>query len=89
MYGGDDGDVNSGQLEVRYHDGSPSTVVPGFEFENLSKEGPESLANFIDGCRSGQGACYIGADSLVGLRTVQTIDAMYRSEQSGQVEGVI
>jgi len=32
---------------------------------------------------------YVGADSLVGLKTVQTLDAMYRSDVSRQAEDVL
>ena len=32
---------------------------------------------------------YVGADADVGLRTVQAIDAMYRSSISGNVEACL
>lgn len=58
MYGGDDGDESSGALDIRFHDSSTQDVyVPCFQFENLSKAGPESLDAFVDGCR---GACECG-----------------------------
>jgi hypothetical protein len=61
----------------------------GFEFEDLAQDGigPESMQCFIDSCL-GRGDFYVGADVLVGLRSVQTIDAMYRSHVSGNAENV-
>jgi hypothetical protein len=61
------------------------------EFENYDQfanngTGPESLHAFVDACR-GQ-PFYNGADGTVGLRVVQTLDAMYRSAKSGRPERV-
>ena len=79
---GDDLHENSGAVEIQ---------VPerGFEFEELEQSGigPESLQSFIDACIGGSNY-YVGADALVGLRSVQTIDAMYRSHVSGNAESV-
>lgn len=96
FYGGNDRDPRSGKLEwLRGGDhenaGSVEIKCPelGFQFEELDQEGigPESLQCFIDACL-GQDDYYPGADSLVGLRSVQTIDAMYRSHVSGNCEDV-
>lgn len=54
----------------------------------LSLLGPESLQNFIDACL-GRTDYYVGADSFLGLRTVQTMDGMYRSDASRKVEDVM
>lgn len=68
----------------------------GFEFESLDAQGtgPESVQSFVQACLlnrrddtddgSQATMCYVGADSLVGFRTVQTLDAMYRSHQQKQ-----
>mmetsp|Transcript_21727 Transcript_21727/g.45641 ORF Transcript_21727/g.45641 Transcript_21727/m.45641 type:complete len:402 (-) Transcript_21727:165-1370(-) len=98
IYSGDDRDVDSGRLEWLRgdDDGSGSGIGTveiqcselGFQFEDLDQEGigPESLQTFIDSCLGRE--FYVGADSLVGLRSVQTIDAMYRSHLSGNCENV-
>ena len=61
----------------------------GFQFEELDQDGigPSSLQCFLDACL-GRDDYYIGAESLVGFRCVQTIDAMYRSNASGKCEDV-
>ena len=95
-FSGDDRDPSTGALEwLRGDDehkmGAVDVQYPdlGFQFENLEQDGagPESLQCFIDACL-GRDECYLGADSLVGLRSVQTIDAMYRSSVSGECEDV-
>lgn len=70
-------------------DTTDTDTLDAFDFENFEKEGsgPESLQSFVDDC-CGKGDCYVGADSLTGLRTVQTLEAMYRSNQSKQLETV-
>lgn len=83
---------DSGQLEIDYFDSTrPSEVYPGFAFENLDTGvgdnggyGPESVHAFVDGCLGLP--CYVGADAVVGLKAVQTIDAIYRSAKSGKAE---
>lgn len=90
LYSGLDLVPGSGELTLRRHDGKERTE-PGFEFENYDQHaqngtGPESLHAFIDACL--QREHYNGADASVGLRTVQTIDAMYRSAKSGHPESV-
>ena len=94
---GIDRDPTSGKLEWLRGDahenlGAVEIQCPelGFEFENLDQEGigPESMQCFIDSCL-GLDNVYVGADVLVGLRSVQTIDAMYRSHTSGNAETVV
>jgi len=93
FYSGNDGDTNSGVLELRkseVNSGKPEYILPkqGFLFENLDTEGkgPESLQEFIKACQGKD--YYVGASSLVGLKTVQTIEAMYRSHHKGTVETI-
>ena len=71
-------------------------VEEGFEFENLEVGiddegnvvgGPESIYAFVDACLDRQ--YYNGANALIGLQTVVTIDAIYRSSISGMMETVI
>lgn len=87
-YGGDDQDPFSGKLELRRRDGNPTLDIlhPTFEFENYepSGHGPESLNALIDACCGIE--AYVGADATVGLRTVQAIDAMYKSANSGSMQ---
>jgi predicted dehydrogenase len=89
FYEGDDQHEESGSLELRKADGTiEKPCGHGFLFENCDRDetGPESVQNLIQACL-GQDF-RVGADSLVGLRTVQTIDAMYKSQQSKQLEDV-
>jgi len=87
FYSGDDADPNSGGLVLSRHDGTTQTHR-GFHFENTSQEGvgPESLQAFIDACLGK--TFFNAADAQVGLKVVQTLDSMYRSALSGQVEKV-
>ncbi|KAL7543504.1 hypothetical protein ACHAXR_013179 [Thalassiosira sp. AJA248-18] len=96
FFSGNDRDPTSGTLEWLRgddHDNVGAVEIQcselGFQFEDLDQEGvgPESLQCFIDACL-GRDDYYLGADSLVGLRSVQTIDAMYRSHVSGNCENV-
>jgi predicted dehydrogenase len=93
IYSGDDQDPSSGRFEFRRApDGGvelPLGPDVGFDFENLDMEGtgPESLESFVQACR-GSTDYYVGADSTTGLRTVQTLEAMYRSEHSKHPEKV-
>lgn len=94
LYGGQDHDPTSGRLELRQHmTGTPEFPCDpdvGFAFENTDPngDGPESMQAFLDACQ-GKQDYYVGADSLVGLRTVQTVEAMYRSHASKQLEQVV
>lgn len=88
LYGGSDLESSSGSLELRRAP-SGDTELPageGFAFENLdtSGTGPESVQTLIQACREGPSAAYVGASSAVGLRTVQVLDAMYRSHKEGK-----
>jgi predicted dehydrogenase len=93
IYSGDDHDPSSGRLELRRApDGGvelPLGPDVGFEFENSDAEGtgPESLESFVQACR-GSTDYYMGADTTTGLRSIQTIEAMYRSEHSKNSEKV-
>ena len=91
LYSGDDNRYDSGRLELRRRENGGKVELPdgeGFYFENTKQEGdgPESLQNFIAACNRQE--YYDGAGSLLGLKTVQVIDAMYKSAQSGQAEAV-
>jgi len=97
MYSGNDQDPASGRLEIRVggdenardKEGSVEVHCPEFRFEELEQDGigPLSLQSFIAACL-GEEDYYVGADSLVGLKSIQTLDAMYRSEASGNAEAV-
>lgn len=75
-----------------------SELKDGFYFEDgeQSGTGPGSMTAFLDACRTsssqdGQGkdlSSSMGNDSLIGLRTVQIIDCMYRSSISGRAEKI-
>jgi len=88
LYSGLDLVPESGELVMRRNDGREQ-ISKGFEFENYDQHaqdgtGPESIHAFVAACRGEQ--YYNGADGVVGLRVVQTLDAMYRSAKSGQSE---
>ncbi|CAE8669381.1 unnamed protein product [Polarella glacialis] len=87
-YSGEDMHPDSGALILKRHDGKDQRFE-GFYFENYSADGygPESLKAFIDSCLGKP--VFNGADAIVGLKAVQTIDAMYRSAKSGQPESVV
>jgi predicted dehydrogenase len=83
----DNHDDDNGSLEISLNDGE-STIIDGFEFENLSvTPGPESIHNFIAGLMGKE--YYDGANCLIGLKTVATIDAIYRSTISEMAEIII
>jgi len=92
-YGGLDGagsteaDPGSGCLELRRHDKKDMTV-PGFKFENYDAKGngSEGVCAFLGVCA---GRTFVNcAGATVGMRSVLTIEAMYRSAKSGRVEEV-
>ena len=95
VYRGDDRDQSSGKLEWLRGDEEELGAVEvqckdlGFQFEDIEQDGygPASMQCFIDSCLGLE--YYEGADSLTGLRSVQTIEAMYRSHASGNCESVI
>lgn len=75
-----------------------SELKDGFYFEDGEQEGcgPGSMKLFLNACCASsmnyaRGKCVKNSmvnDSLIGLRTVQVIDAMYRSSISGNVVDV-
>mmetsp|Transcript_13092 Transcript_13092/g.22444 ORF Transcript_13092/g.22444 Transcript_13092/m.22444 type:complete len:266 (+) Transcript_13092:72-869(+) len=75
-----------------------SELKDGFYFEDGEQKGlgPGSMAAFLEACRASSSAFAHSKhlptsaidDSLIGLRTVQVIDAMYRSSSSGSVESI-
>ena len=91
VFSGDDQVVESGRLELRHPCGKIEDALPGagFLFENCSHDGngPESLQAFLNVCNGKE--FYNGADGNIGLMTVQTLDAMYRSSLSLNLEDVI
>lgn len=89
-YEGNDREPSSGRLELRNPDGTVEVLHDEFLFENLDNvgSGPESLQNFVQLC-CGNVEVYEGADVLVGLRSIQSIDALYRSAKSGTPESII
>ena len=93
LYSGMDLESSSGSLELRRMP-SGNTELPageGFSFENLDTNGigPESVQALVQACREGPSAAYVGASSAVGLRTVQVLDAMYRSHKEGKEVTVV
>mmetsp|Transcript_17190 Transcript_17190/g.21089 ORF Transcript_17190/g.21089 Transcript_17190/m.21089 type:complete len:236 (-) Transcript_17190:42-749(-) len=89
-YGGNDREANSGKLEFKDKEGNVEVLHDEFHFENLenSGDGPESLREFVRLC-DGEEGLEAGANVTDGLRSIQTIDAMYRSHASSQVEAVL
>lgn len=75
------------RLEIWTNDGSHE-VGPPVQFEHLDQEGtgPGSLDAFVQACRDEE--YFVGAGAVEGLKSVCTIDAMYRSAQSGKAEDV-
>ncbi len=68
-----------------------SEMTDEFYFEDGDQEGigPASLKAFLDACRNScNGTKTPINDSFIGLRTVQIIDAMYRSSKSGNAEEI-
>ncbi|KAL7544606.1 hypothetical protein ACHAWF_007982 [Thalassiosira exigua] len=75
-----------------------SELKDGFYFEDgeQSGTGPGSMKSFLDACRASstrfsegkESPRTLANDSLIGLRTVQIIDAMYRSSISGRAEEI-
>lgn len=91
-YGGNDREPTSGKLEYKDKDGTVEVLNDKFHFENLENEddGPESLREFVRLCDGDEGdGLEAGANVTDGLRSIQTIDAMYRSHASSNVETVL
>eukprot|EP00531_Pseudo-nitzschia_arenysensis_P012375 CAMPEP_0116116504 /NCGR_PEP_ID=MMETSP0329-20121206/1074_1 /TAXON_ID=697910 /ORGANISM="Pseudo-nitzschia arenysensis, Strain B593" /LENGTH=399 /DNA_ID=CAMNT_0003610005 /DNA_START=126 /DNA_END=1325 /DNA_ORIENTATION=+ len=92
-YGGNDLDPSSGSLEYRKASGLIEVLCDRFEFENYENEhhGPDSLENFVELCCGGYGDKLptAGANVLDGLRSVQALDAMYKSHASKKAETVV
>jgi predicted dehydrogenase len=90
-YSGNDLDPSSGHLEFRPSDGSIEVLSDQFEFEAYDNEnyGPESIQAFVNLCCGLGSTSSTGATALDGLRSVQVIDAMYRSNASKQVEAIV
>jgi predicted dehydrogenase len=88
-YSGNDLDPTSGRLEYRGSDGTVEVLCDRFEFEAYDNQnyGPESIQAFVDLCCGGNPEA--GATALEGLRSVQVIDAMYRSHKSKQPESIV
>jgi predicted dehydrogenase len=93
-YAGNDLDPTSGHLEYRNAEGVSEILCDRFEFEAYDNVnyGPESIQEFVDLCCVGDGGKVppeAGATVLDGLRSVQVIDAMYKSNASKQVVSVV
>jgi predicted dehydrogenase len=94
-YSGDDLDPTSGHLEYRNAEGIVEILCDRFQFEAYDNEnfGPESIQSFVELCCSrtqeGKAPPIAGATALDGLRTVQVIDAMYKSNSTKQVVPVV
>jgi predicted dehydrogenase len=85
FYAGIDDQPTSGKLILSDVDGKHTVLNDSFEFEQLdySGQGPESLRNWIRACQ-GCDDYYVGADCQLGLQTVQTVAAMYESDNKKQ-----
>eukprot|EP00536_Pseudo-nitzschia_multiseries_P013438 jgi/Psemu1/290868/fgenesh1_pg.575_\ len=92
-YAGNDLDPSSGSLDYRPTNGSVEVLSDRFEFEAYDNEnnGPESLQDFVELCCGGYGDKIptAGANVMDGLRSVQVLDAMYKSHASGRRENVV
>jgi predicted dehydrogenase len=91
-YSGNDLDPTSGHLEVRDAQGVIEILCDRFEFEAYDNDnyGPESIQAFVDLCSgSSDSPPVAGATVLDGLRSVQVIDAMYRSNAAKRVVPVV
>jgi len=90
-YSGNDLSPTSGNLSWRKLDGSTEVLHDRFEFEAYDNEnnGPESIQNFVELCCGGDDVPEAGANVIDGLRSVQVIDAMYKSNASKQSESIV
>ena len=92
FYEGDDAHPSSGKLVFRSPDGTAEILEDSFAFESI-ETCPESVEQFVQLCASSKTNeeptgkkednknpnC---SNAMVGLRTVQTLEAMYRSHAS-------
>ena len=76
------------RLEYWRNDNGTHVIGPAFEFEHLDQggTGPGSMDAWIAACHGVE--YYAGATALEGLKAVATIEAMYRSAQTGKAESV-
>lgn len=92
-YSGNDLDPSSGSLDYRTNSGSTEILCDRFEFEAYDNEhhGPESIQQFIELCCGSHSneSPAAGANVMDGLRSVQVLDAMYKSQNSRQIEPVV
>ena len=93
-YSGNDLDHSSGCLEYRSADGSIEILSDRFEFESYDNEnrGPESIQMFVELCCgeiSGIDPPIACANAKDGLRSVQVLDAMYKSHASKRAEPIV
>lgn len=91
-YKGNDLDPTSGSLDYRATDGSIEVLCDRFEFESYDNQnyGPESIQNFVKlCCNSYDDIPIAGSNFMNGLRSVQVLDAMYKSHITKQIEPVV
>jgi predicted dehydrogenase len=87
--GNADLDPTNGRLEYRGSDGTVKVLCDRFEFEANDNQNysPESIQAFVNLCCRGNPEA--SATALDGLRSIQVIDAMYRSHKSKQPESIV
>lgn len=91
FYEGDDAHPSSGKLVFRSPDGTAEILEDSFAFESI-ETCPESVEQFVQLCASSKTDddknpnC---SNAMVGLRTVQTLEAMYRSHASQSLVDVM
>ena len=86
FYSGIQDQPSSGKLILVDADSKNIVLNDSFEFEQLEYDGhttPQSLKNWISACQ-GSSDYYIGADCELGVKTVETVAAMYESDHLEQ-----
>jgi predicted dehydrogenase len=86
FYSGSSDQPSSGKLVMVDEHAKQTVLNDSFEFEQLDYDGhtrPESLMNWIAACQ-GRSDYYVGADCELGVRTVETVAAMYESDHLKQ-----
>ena len=86
FYSGIQDQPSSGKLILVDEDSKKTVLNDSFEFEQLEYDGhttPQSLKNWISACQ-GSSDYYIGADCELGVKTVETVAAMYESDHLEQ-----